>query len=97
MKQRFGPGRFGQKIQVGVYRFLLLSFLAFLLSQLMEPLPPLGEDPDWVGGLRWLLFSSFFLLLPLLYLELLIEQEKLRLLSKELGLGLEASLALGYA
>ncbi len=95
MKQRFGLGRFGQKSRVGVYRFLLLSFLAFLLSQLMEPLPPTGEDPDWGRRAE---MAAIFLLLPLLHLELLIEREKLRRMAQELGVGPEAmELGLEYA
>ncbi len=95
MKQRFGLGRFGQKSPVGVYRFLLLSFLAFLLSQLMEPLPPTGEDPDWG---RWAEMAAIFLLLPLLHLALLIEREKLRRMAQELGVEPEAmELGLEYA
>ena len=95
MKQRFGLGRFGQKSPVGVYRFLLLSLLAFLLSQLMEPLPPTGEDPDWGRRAE---MAAIFLLLPLLHLELLIEREKLRRMAQELGVGPEAmELGLEYA
>lgn len=95
MKQRFGLGRFGQKSPVGVYRFLLLSFLAFLLSQLMEPLPPTGEDPDWGRRAE---MAAIFLLLPLLHLELLIEREKLRRMAQELGVRPEAmELGLEYA
>jgi len=95
MKQRFGLGRFGQKSPVGVYRFLLLSLLAFLLSQLMEPLPPTGEAPDWGRRAE---MTAIFLLLPLLHQELLIEREKLRRMAQELGVGPVAmELGLEYA
>jgi len=87
MKQRFGLGRFGREHPVGVYRFLLLSFLAFLLSQLMEPLPPTGEAPDWGRRAE---MAAVLLPSPLLSLELSIERERLRHMTRELGVGPEA-------
>ncbi len=57
MRQWFGLGRSGQKHPAGVYRFLLLSFLAFLLSRLMEPLP---KSPTGACGPRWRPSSFFY-------------------------------------
>jgi len=87
MKQQFRLGRFGRKHPVGAYRFLLLSFLAFLLSQLMEPLPPTGEAPDWGRRAE---MAAALLLLPLLHLELLTERERFGRMARELGVGPEA-------
>lgn len=91
MKQRFGLSRFDQQSRVGVFRLLRFALLAFLLSERMEA-PQSGEPPDW-GELA--AQATAWLLVPLLYLELRIQRERLKRLSKELGLELRASLALG--
>jgi len=95
MKQRYGLGQFGQKSPAGVYCFLLLSLLAFLLSQLMEPLPPAGAVPDWGRRAE---AAAVLLLLPILRLKLLLKQERLKRMAWELGVVSEAAgLGPGYA
>jgi hypothetical protein len=46
-KSRFGLARFGQCTTRGVYRFLLFSLLAFVLSQWSTWQLPQHEFPDW--------------------------------------------------
>ena len=46
IKHRFGLHRFGQSTQIGVYRWLILSFIAYLLAHWIDQwsLPPVL---DW--------------------------------------------------
>jgi hypothetical protein len=48
-KGRFGLARFGQQTLLGVFRFLVLSLLAFVLSQWEVWSLPQWEWPDWRG------------------------------------------------
>ena len=47
IKGRFGLARFGQQTLVGVLRFLVLSLLAFTLTQWQVWAVPEGAWPDW--------------------------------------------------
>lgn len=74
-KGRFGLARFGQGTHKGVYRFLVLSLLAFVLSQWQVWSLPQGEWPDW-----WdVAMTVRRLLMPeVVQAELLMEFERLR-------------------
>ena len=64
MKQRFSLTRFGQATRLGVYRYLLLSFLAYLIAHL-SALPDKSSWPDWqriAQSLRLSLFPDLILL-----------------------------------
>lgn len=74
-KGRFGLSRFGQQTLLGVLRFLVLSLLAFTLSQWQLWSMPQGQWPDW----REVATSLRRLLLPeLVHQELLAELGRLR-------------------
>lgn len=74
-KSRFGLSRFGQQTLTGVLRFLVLSLLAFTLSQWQLWSMPKGRWPDW----RDVATNLRRLLLPeLVHQELLAELERLR-------------------
>jgi hypothetical protein len=81
-KSRFGLARFGQQTLPGVLRFLVLSLLAFMLSQWHLWSMPEGEWPDWgavATGLRRLLVPD------LVHAELQAELERLRPYLKAAG------------
>lgn len=74
-KSRFGLARFGQQTLLGVLRFLVLSLLAFTLSQWQLWSLPQGTWPDWgevALNLRRLLLPE------LVHQELQAELERLR-------------------
>ncbi len=74
-KSRFGLARFGQQTLLGVLRFLVLSLLAFTLTQWQLWSMPQGTWPDWgavATGLRRLLVPD------LVYAELQAELERLQ-------------------
>lgn len=74
-KSRFGLARFGQQTLRGTLRFLLLSLLAFTLSQWEVWPTPQGKWPDW----RDVALTVRRLLMPeLVQAELLTEFERLR-------------------
>lgn len=74
-KSRFGLARFAQGTTKGVYRFLVLSLLAFTLSQWGAWSIPASVWPDW----RELASALRRALLPdLVRAELLAELERLR-------------------
>jgi hypothetical protein len=75
IKRRFGLSRFGQQTLLGVLRFLLLSLLAFTLSQWQLWSMPKGVWPDWgevATSLRRLLLPE------LVKAEVLAELERLQ-------------------
>ena len=68
MKHRFGLHCFGQSTRIGVYRWFLFSFLAFILAaQLHASQTNLDSWPDWqqLSSLAIKLFLPDFLLLYL--------------------------------
>lgn len=74
-KGRFGLARFGQGTRKGAYRFLVLSLLAFALSQWRVWSMPEGCWPDW----REVAMSVRRLLVPeLVYAELQVELKRLQ-------------------
>lgn len=75
IKGRFGLSRFGQQTLLGVLRFLVLSLLAFTLSQWQLWAEAGGEWPDWPQ----VALSVRRLLVPeLVHQELLAELERLQ-------------------
>jgi hypothetical protein len=48
MKSRFGLDQFGQRTALGVYRFLTLAFMAFLLAFWVTL-----DEPDLLVDLDW--------------------------------------------
>lgn len=74
-KSRFAPARFAQQTYLGVLRLLLLSLLAFILTQYKTWHLPKGSHPAW----QPLAQELRRLLLPLLVkAELLAELERLK-------------------
>jgi hypothetical protein len=73
-KSRFGLARFAQATRTGAYRFLLLSFLAFTLTQ-WQLWQSQGEWPDWAEAATTLRRE---LLPDLILAELMSELERLR-------------------
>lgn len=84
-KSRFGLGRFGQGTRRGVYRFLLLSLLAFTLAQ-WQLWQFQGEWPDWGEAATTLRRE---LLPDLILAELMTELERLRPYLKAAELSLQ--------
>jgi hypothetical protein len=82
-KHRFGLHRFGQETLLGVYRWLVLSLIAYLLAHWAYLSTASGQQPDW-GEAAWLALST---LLPQLVLFiLLVEITRLRPLAKAQGI-----------
>lgn len=76
IKHTFSFHRFGQRSPLGAYRFLVLSLFAFILSHLQHLEHPHKLLPQWAilaQHLRRLLLPD------LVYVELLLEQQQLRL------------------
>jgi Zn-dependent protease with chaperone function len=73
-KSRFGLARFAQATRIGAYRFLLLSFLAFTLTQ-WQLWQSQGEWPKWAEAATILRRE---LLPDLILAELMTELERLR-------------------
>ena len=46
-KRRFGLHKFAQKTQKGLYRWLILSLIAFLLAHWLYLSPGSSAPPDW--------------------------------------------------
>ena len=51
-KHRFGLHRFGQGTRIGVYRWLVLSLLAFLLAHWAHLSALASAEPDWGRAAR---------------------------------------------
>lgn len=82
-KHRFGLHRFGQQTLLGVYRWLVLSLTAYLLSHWVHLYSGGGAMPDWGEAAQ----KALELLLPLMaLLPLLAELQRLRPLAKSYGL-----------
>jgi hypothetical protein len=87
-KHRFGLDRFGQSTQVGVYRWLVLSLIAFVLAMWGCFLMEMTTIPDW-GIAAAVALEHFF---PLVALTILIQDiERLRPLARQHGLDIQIS------
>ena len=85
-KHRFGLHRFGQGTLLGVYRWLVLSLIAFILAHWAYLSTNRAELPDW-GGCAYLALQT---LLPEVVVSLLLlEVERTRPLLKAFGLELQ--------
>ena len=85
-KHRFGLHRFGQGTLLGVYRWLVLSLIAFILAHWAYLSTNPSELPDW-GGCAYLALQT---LLPEVVVSLLLlEVERTRPLLKAFGLELQ--------
>ncbi len=72
-KHRFGLHRFGQGTLLGVYRWLILSIIAYILAHWAYLSVPTGDLPDWGEAAQLafqLCFPQLLLFLILLNLEL---------------------------
>jgi Transposase DDE domain len=76
IKHTFSLHRFGQRTRMGAYRFLVLSFFAFILSHLQHLAHYHPHLPQWSRLAQHL---RRVLLPDLVWLELLLEQQQLRL------------------
>lgn len=80
--------RFGQQTLLGVYRWLVLSLTAYLLTHWSYLHSPNGPLPDWGEAAQ----LALELLLPLMaLLPLLADIQRLRALAKSYGLDLNAT------
>ena len=83
IKHRFGLHRFGQQTLLGVYRWLVLSLTAYLLSHWSHLHSGGRDSPDWGEAAQ----KALELLLPLMaLLPLLADIQRLRPLAKSYGL-----------
>jgi hypothetical protein len=87
-KHRFGLHRFGQNSLLGVYRWLVLLMLAFLVTHWAYLLMSTDTLPDW-GHAAQLALSTFFS--QLVVLLLLLEIERLQPLLQRQGIELHFS------
>ncbi|CAA9386430.1 hypothetical protein AVDCRST_MAG94-5164 [uncultured Leptolyngbya sp.] len=85
-KHRFGFDRFGQSTLLGVYRWLLLSLIAYLLTHWAYLLTASSALPDW-GQAAQLALDVF--LLQLVVLLLLREIARLRPLARVQGFDIQ--------
>lgn len=84
-KHRFGLHRFGQATLKGVYRWLVLSLIAYLLAHFASLWSKMITLPDWGEGSRLALETLFPSLVVLL---LVINVKRLRPLARSQGLDL---------
>lgn len=85
-KHRFGLHRFGQQKLLGVYRWLVLSLVAFLLAHWVHIAAGGGEQPDWLEVAK----LATEILLPLLVLSnLATEIERLKPVARAHGIDIE--------
>jgi hypothetical protein len=84
-KHRFGLDRFGQATLLGVYRWLVLSLLAYLLAHWAYLSTATIELPDWGQAARLALEA----LLPHLVMLLLLDLERLQPLARSLGFDIQ--------
>lgn len=85
-KHRFGLHRFGQSTRIGVYRWLILSLIAFVLAVWGYWVSGLENIPDW--GMAAQIARK--LLLPQVILVLLIQEIKLcQALARKLGVKIQ--------
>jgi hypothetical protein len=73
VKHRFSLHRFGQKTLLGVYRWLLLSFVSYLLAYWVYLHLGNSDDLDWFESAQ----SAVILLLPHILLLSLLKQLEL--------------------
>ncbi|MGK7910800.1 MAG: transposase [Synechococcus sp.] len=86
-KHRFGLHRFGQSTLRGVYRYLLVCMIAFVLAHWASLLASSPATLDWGHAAR----DAFEIFLPLVALaQLLFELERLRPLALNHGISLQA-------
>ena len=82
IKHRFGLHCFGQKTRLGIYRWLLLSLITYLLADWVSQSFPSGCRLDWGEGS----IQALTVLLPhLLWMKLLRQIQKNRSLADDLG------------
>ena len=87
-KHRFGLHRFGQGTLLGVYRWLVLSLIAYLLAYLAHLNLGGGALPDWGEAAQ----SALELLLPLMALfPLLADIQRLQPLAKHHGIDINVT------
>jgi hypothetical protein len=85
-KHRFGLHRFGQATLLGVYRWLVLSLIAYLLAHWAYLTTASQQQPDWGEAAR-LALSAFFPQLVLFLL--LLEIERLLPLARSHGIDIQ--------
>lgn len=89
-KYRFGLDRFGQQTLLGVYRWLVLSLTAYLLTHWVHLHSGSDTLPDWGKAAR----AAVELLLPLMALfSLFADIHRLRPLANRYGLNINVNLA----
>ena len=87
-KHRFGLHRFGQQTLLGVYRWLVLSLTAYLLSHWVYLHAPTNSLPDWGEAAQ----LALELLLPLMtLLPMLAEIQRLQPLAKHHGIDINVT------
>jgi hypothetical protein len=87
-KHRFGLHRFGQKTRQGVYRWLILSFMAFLLAHWCHEAAIGTPQPDWAMAAQQALET---LLPALLLAQLLLDIDRLDTLAQRQGIHISVS------
>lgn len=88
VKHRFGLHRFGQSTLVGVYRWLILSFIAYFLAYLAYLVSGITTWPDWGQAAR---LARETLLPSLVVLGLLININYSLMLAREQGFDIAVS------
>ena len=87
-KHRFGLHRFGQQTLLGVYRWLVLSLTAYLLSHWVYLHAPTNSLPDWGEAAQ----KALELLFPLIaLLPMLAEIQRLQPLAKHHGIDINVT------
>ena len=87
-KHRFGLDRFGQGTLLGVYRWLILSLIAYLLAHWAYLLIATTDLPDW-GEAAQLAFQTIFPQLLLCYF--LLHLQRMRPLALSYGIDIQLS------
>lgn len=88
MKHRFGLARFGQSTLLGVYRWLVLSFIAYFLAHFAYLWSGTTTLPDWAEAAR---AARETLLSGLVVLELLININRSQSLARHQGFDIKVS------
>lgn len=85
-KHRFGFHRFGQQTLLGVYRWLIVCLISFVLVHWVYLSTGSSQRPDW-GALAALALNTLFPEVVLCLL--LIDVERTRVLLQSIGLDLQ--------
>lgn len=85
-KHRFGLHRFGQGTLLGVYRWLVLSFIAYVLAHWAYLSIATTDLPDW-GQAAQIAFQTFFPHLLLSYF--LLDLERIRPIALSHGIDIQ--------